>query len=215
MKKYYKSLLIVLLLVGAFFALSTFVVSADNNNSNNQNNNYGNFNDGHDNNNHDNDHHDNDNHHETPTPIITPTPTPGHEDCDDRNWRRDHEDNCSKPTITPTPSTTITPTPMPTPMPTPTDPPITPTPTTTAPSTNSGGPFDDGLGCAHHDCSGNQIGGPVSTPTTQQVLGASTGPQVLGLSTTSGEENYLLQIIQAAGTLFSGGLGLIFFKKNG
>jgi hypothetical protein len=55
--------------------------------------------------------------------------------------------------------------------------------TTTAPSTNSGGAVDDEQSCTHRDCSGNQIGGPVATPTTQQVLGALTGPAALGLAT--------------------------------
>jgi hypothetical protein len=82
---------------------------------------------------------------------------------------------------------------------------------TEAPSTNPGGP-GDGLGCATHDCSGNKVGGGSST---QAVLGASTGPQVLGLSTTSGEESFLPQWLQLFGALTSGGLGLIFFKKNG
>jgi hypothetical protein len=51
--------------------------------------------------------------------------------------------------------------------------------------------------------------------TGPQVLGASTGPQVLGLSTTSGEESFLPQLIQLLGAITSGGLGLVFFKKNG
>jgi hypothetical protein len=90
---------------------------------------------------------------------------------------------------------------------------LTPTPEVTqAPSNNGGGSSggdgkSDGLGCGSHDCSGNP------QPSSQAVLGASTGPQVLGLSTTSGEENYLLQIFQALGALTSAGLGLAFFKK--
>jgi hypothetical protein len=91
----------------------------------------------------------------------------------------------------------VTPTPTPTPE-------VTPTPS------NPGGPGDnksDNLGCSVNDCSNH----PSAQP---QVLGAST-KAVLGLSTTSGEENYLLQVILATGALVSGGLGFIFFKKNG
>lgn len=115
--------------------------------------------------------------------------------------------------ITPTPTPTITPTPTATPTPAPVNPTATPTPTTTQ-SNNPGGSDgkSDGLGCANHDCSNH----PTSSSSSQgQVLGASTGPQVLGLSATSGGENYLLQIIQLIGAFASGGLGLIFFKKNG
>ena len=124
----------------------------------------------------------------TPTPTVTPTITP---------------------TITPTPTATPTATPTPAPV----NPTATPTPTTTQ-SNNPGGSDgkSDGLGCANHDCSNH----PTSSSSSQgQVLGASTGPQVLGLSATSGGENYLLQIIQLIGAFASGGLGLIFFKKNG
>jgi hypothetical protein len=46
-------------------------------------------------------------------------------------------------------------------------------------------------------------------------LGAATGPQVLGLSTTGGEESFLPQLIQIFGAITSGGLGFIFLKKNG
>jgi len=74
----------------------------------------------------------------------------------------------------------------------------------------TGGPGDgrsDNLGCGSHDCSNH--------PSAQgQVLGASTGPQVLGLSTTSGEESFLPQLMQILGAITSGGLGLVFFKKN-
>lgn len=158
----------------------------------------------------------------TVTPTCTPTPTPTPKSyyftCD-----RDNDacikvegigestcttrDDCKKVTPTPTPTPSITPTPT-------IDPCanggcVTPTPT----SSNSGGPGDglsDNLGCSTHDCSGNKVGGG-----NQAVLGASTGPQVLGLSTTSGEENYLLQFAQIFGALISSGLGLAFFKKNG
>lgn len=107
-------------------------------------------------------------------------------DCDDKD--RDHDDKCPTPT---------------------------PAPIVAAPSTNTGGPGDglsDNLGCSTHDCSGNQVGGGSST---QTVLGAATGPQVLGLSYTSGEESFLPQLLQLFGALTSGGLGLVFFKKNG
>jgi hypothetical protein len=97
--------------------------------------------------------------------------------------RCDTSDDCNQE-VTPTPSVTPTP---------------TPTPTTTP--SNPGGPGDgksDNLGCGSHDCS--------SHPSAPQG-------QVLGLSTTSGEENYLLQIVQALGALTSAGLGFAFFKK--
>ncbi len=126
--------------------------------------------------------------------------------------------NCTTPTATPTPTVTPTPTPSPTIDPCANNACATPTPTATpaptaSPSTNTGGP-GDGLGCGSHDCSGNVVGGGATPPTTQAVLGASTGPQVLGLSTTSGEENVLPQLIQILGALTSGGLGLFFFKKK-
>jgi hypothetical protein len=104
----------------------------------------------------------------------------------------------TSPSSTPTPSPTVTPTPT-----------ATPTPTQ---SSNPGGPGDgrsDGLGCGSHDCSSHP-----SAPQAQ-VLGAATGPQVLGLSTTSGEESFLPQLIQIFTALTSGGLGFIFLKKNG
>jgi hypothetical protein len=93
---------------------------------------------------------------------------------------------CSTNSDCQTPSETPTPTP-------------TPTPTTTP--SNPGGPGDgrsDNLGCGSHDCS--------SHPSAPQG-------QVLGLSSTSGEENYLLQIVQALGALTSVGLGFVFLKK--
>jgi hypothetical protein len=111
-------------------------------------------------------------------------------------------DPCS--TSTPTPTPTCTPTPTVTPTVTPTE---IPTPTTTP--SNPGGPGDnksDNLGCSVRDCSNH----PSAQP---QVLGAST-KAVLGLSTTSGEENFLPQLIQLFGAITSGGLGLVFFKKN-
>ncbi|MGA2967945.1 MAG: fibronectin type III domain-containing protein [Candidatus Levyibacteriota bacterium] len=55
--------------------------------------------------------------------------------------------------------------------------------------------------------SGDPIG-PVS-------VGGTGGPQVLGLSTTSGEGNYLLLFVQLFGALSLAGLGFVFFKKNG
>jgi hypothetical protein len=54
--------------------------------------------------------------------------------------------------------------------------------TTSTPPSNPGGP-GDGLGCANHDCSGNQIGGGGGAPSGGAVLGISTGPAALGLAT--------------------------------
>lgn len=79
---------------------------------------------------------------------------------------------------------------------------VTPTPTQTP---NVGGPGDgrsDGLGCGSHDCSQGQ------------VLGASTGPAVLGLSTTSSGGNGLLGFVQLFGALALSFSGFSFFKKN-
>lgn len=108
---------------------------------------------------------------------------------------------------TPTPTPTIDPcadnqcaTPTPTPTPTATE----------TPSNPGGGPGDgksDNLGCSTHDCSGNPA------PSQGQVLGASTGPQVLGLSTTSGEQS-ALPLLQMFGALVSGLVGFKLFKKN-
>jgi ABC-type Fe3+-siderophore transport system permease subunit len=119
--------------------------------------------------------------------------------------------DCPTPSPTPTPTPTCTPTPTPTVTPTVTPTPeVTPTPTPTTTPSNPGGPGDnksDNLGCSVNDCSNH----PAAQP---QVLGAST-KAVLGLSTTSGEENYLLQLIQSFGALTAAGLGFILFKKNG
>lgn len=223
LSKHTKSFLTLVILIVAFFALSVFAVSADNNNNDhrvcfchNVNNNphtictdnQGEIN-GHTN-------HVNNgtdtfgacqtNPTSTPTPTFTPTPTPNHhDDCDDhdhRDWWH-HDDKC--PTPTPTPTTEVSPTPTSTPTET-----VTPTPTNT-PSSNPGGPGDgrsDGRSDGLSSC-------PSCTQAPQgQVLGASTGPAVLGLSTTSGEENYLLQFAQLFGALTSAGLGFTFFKKN-
>jgi hypothetical protein len=59
------------------------------------------------------------------------------------------------------------------------------TSTTVAASNNGGGGsgLSDGLGCANHDCSGNQIGGGGGAPSGGAVLGISTGPAALGLAT--------------------------------
>jgi len=119
------------------------------------------------------------------------------------------------PDCTPSPTPTITPsvTPTPTVDPCANGACVTPTPTQ-APSNNGGnggGPGDgrsDGLGCGSHDCSGNP------QPSSQAVLGAATGPQVLGLSTTGGEENFIPQLLQILAAATAGGLGLVFFKKN-
>jgi hypothetical protein len=97
------------------------------------------------------------------------------------------------PSPTPTPSVTPTPTQE-----------ITPTPTP-QPSTNNGG---GGSGV-----SDGRSDGLSSCPSCTQ---APSGPikAVLGLSTTSGEENYLLQFVQLFGALTFAGLGFVFFKKN-
>lgn len=90
---------------------------------------------------------------------------------------------------------------------------ITPTPTPTQ-TPNVGGPGDglsdgrsDGLGCASRDCSGNPA-------PKQEVLGASTGPAVLGLSTTSSDNNSLLEFAQLFGALILSTTAFKFFKKN-
>lgn len=114
--------------------------------------------------------------------------------------------NGTTPTPTPSGSSTPTPTPTPTPASTPTP---TPTPGATNPPSNPGGPGDgrsDGLSSCPSCTQAPQ--GP-----TQAVLGASTGPAVLGLSTTSGEEG-AMPLIQIFGAFLSAGLGLRFFKKN-
>jgi hypothetical protein len=64
----------------------------------------------------------------------------------------------------------------------------------------------------------NSINGCMpGSPVGPVVVGGTGGPiqAVLGLSTTSGEESFLPQLIQLFGSLTSAGLGLIFFKKNG
>jgi len=111
------------------------------------------------------------------------------------------EGSCTVPTVI---------TPRHTPTPTPTEE-VTPTPTQTP---NVGGPGDglsdgksDGLGCGSHDCSGNPA-------PQQEVLGASTGPAVLGLSTTSSDNNSLLGFAQLFGALMLSATGFRFFKKN-
>jgi hypothetical protein len=135
----------------------------------------------------------------TPTPTITVTPTPtSTPDCD-RDFDGSNpngDDQCLTPT--PSPIVTVTPT-------------VTPTPTP-VPSNNNGGGSDgksDGRSDGRSSC-------PSCTQTPQgQVLGASTGPQVLGLSNTGGEENILLQFVQLFGALTFAGLGFTLFKKNG
>lgn len=113
------------------------------------------------------------------------------------NYTDWYNDNCDQ---TPTPTPTEIPTPTPTEE-------VTPTPTQTP---NVGGPGDgrsDNLGCSTHDCSGN--------PTSQgQVLGASTGPAVLGLSTTSGNNNGALAIFQIFTAFMLTATGFKFLKKN-
>lgn len=155
----------------------------------------------------------------TCTPTLTPTPTP-----------------------TPTPTCTPTPTPSTSPTPTPTQTPthyacnsdhiceitegpgqdscnpenegsdciVTPTPTVTPEPTTPPAGHGDGLSDGRSSCP-SCTQAPSSG--TQAVLGASTGPAVLGLSTTSGEENYLAIFAQLFGALTSAGLGFKFFKK--
>ena len=163
----------------------------------------------------------------TPTTVVTPTPTPVtcpttytcaqcsdypnhgamcshsmYNYCDD-NYRCGYRDDQWKCNCEVTPTPTIDPcangacvTPVP----------------TTPPSTNSGGPGDgrsDNLGCGSHDCSGNQVGGG-----SQAVLGASTGPRVLGLSTTSGDTNSLLAFGQLSLAFILSLAGFSLFRKN-
>ncbi len=97
----------------------------------------------------------------------------------------------------------VTPTPTVTPTVTPT---ATPTPTVVPSNggSTSGGP-GDGLGCATHDCSGNQVGGGNS----QAVLGASTGPTqaVLGASTFAGTGTFattVMNFMLVLGTIILG-----------
>lgn len=118
-------------------------------------------------------------------------------DCESK----DNEWSCDCEVITPTPTV---------------EPSITPTPTvestpTPTPS-NPGGPGDglsDGRSDGRSSC-------PECTqaPKSAAVLGASIGPAVLGLSTTSGEQNIVLQLVQLFGALASGIAGYTFFKKN-
>lgn len=82
------------------------------------------------------------------------------------------------------------------------------TPTPTSGQTPPGGP-GDGLSDGGSSC-------PDCTKphnSTQSVLGASTGPQVLGLSTTSGEENAVLPLVQLFAALTSGMFGFKLLKK--
>jgi hypothetical protein len=144
-----------------------------------------------------------------PTPTCEVTPTPGEE----KNHNVCREDACvkvegagesscdsdedCKSEATPTPTVTQE------------EPTATPTQTP-----NQGGP-GDGLSDGRSD-GGSSCPDCTKAPSTQSVLGASTGPTkaVLGLSTTSGEENAGLQLIQILGALTSGAFGLSFLKKN-
>ncbi len=113
--------------------------------------------------------------------------------CDGTEWL---SGGCPTATATPTPNETVT-----------------PTPTNQSTQTTSGGSDgrsdgkSDNQGCGSHDCSG-------TTSSSQAVLGASTGPEVLGLSSTSGDQNYLLTFIQLFGAMGMTLAGLRFFKKN-
>ncbi len=108
------------------------------------------------------------------------------------------------PTLTPVPTTNPTPTPTLIPVPT-TEPTVVPTNTPSI-----GGPGD---GKSDGRSDGKSDGRSSFPQTGGQVLGASTGPQVLGLSTTSGG-NTIPQLAQLFGALISGITGFTFFKKN-
>lgn len=116
------------------------------------------------------------------------------------NYTDWYNDNCDQ---TPTPTPTETPTPTPTEE-------VTPTPTPTQ-TPNVGGPGDglsDGRSDGLSSC-------PECTKTPQgEVLGASTGPQVLGLSTTSSGSNSFLNLFQLLGAFALSLSGFAFFKKN-
>jgi hypothetical protein len=145
----------------------------------------------------------------TPTPTPTPTPTI---EC-----RSTGISPVCPPTHTPTPTPTptifVTPTPTVTVTPEPT---ITPTQTpdpiadpTESPKIDAGSDGrSDGLGCGSHDCNTQKT-------VQRQVLSASTGPQVLGLSTTSGDANIFLTFAQLIGALVMTATGYKFFRKNG
>jgi hypothetical protein len=96
---------------------------------------------------------------------------------------------------------------------------VTPTPTeesTTTTATIPPAGHGDGLSDGRSD---GRSDGSCSKPPCSgsgQVLGASTGPTqaVLGLSTTSGEGNLALQLIQLFGALTSGVAGFTLFKRS-
>jgi hypothetical protein len=220
MSRIYTKLFGILLIVVAFFAISAFSVSAERHDNDDQNvwchhyegngtcqeNQFKSCNGDWDNG-------------KCPTVTATPTPTPTStpkvwcHKCDDGKCQEDQKDRCNgdwkegkcpttTPTVTPTPTQEVTVTPTPT-----TDP-----GTTTSNGGGSDGKSDgrsDGLGCGSHDCSGNSTSNP-----SQAVLGASTGPGVLGMSTTSGDENNILSLIQVLGSLIMGFTGFKFFRKN-
>lgn len=114
------------------------------------------------------------------SPTVTPTPTV--EPCDEEE--EDCEEVSPTPTATPTPSVTPTETPS-----------------------NPGGP-GDGLGCASHDCSGNQVGGP-----TQAVLGTST-KAVLGLSSTASSDATQKEAMIFLGSIAMLASGIVLLRKN-
>lgn len=124
-----------------------------------------------------------------PTPSVTLTPTPTipqgcAQDCDET----------PTPTITPEcdgdcPPEEATPTPT-----------LTPTPS------NPGGP-GDGLSDGRSD-------GRSSTPSQGQVLGASTGPAVLGLSTTGSGTSLPLETIKFLSAIILSATGFKLFKRN-
>ncbi len=122
------------------------------------------------------------------TPTVTPTPTKT-PDCDEDNdvSNPNQDDKC----LTPTPTVSITPTP------------------TTDPCANGGcqtppGGAGDGRSDGHSD-------GRSSCPSCTQ---APTTKAVLGLSTTSSEDNGMLQIAQLLGALTLSVAGFALYKKN-
>ena len=105
------------------------------------------------------------------------------------------------PTVTPCPSTTVTPTPTTEPSVTPT---ITPKPTNTP--GNGGGP-GDGKSDGRSD-------GRSSCPECTQAPASQAIKAVLGLSTTGGTDNALIQWAELLGALGLVSTGAIFLKKN-
>lgn len=140
----------------------------------------------------------------TPTPTLTPTPGEEQHYACVRNTCSlvdgagdntcNNDNDCEEEEATPTPTLTVTPTPTNTPS-------------------NPGGPGDggsDGRSDGLSSC-------PECTKAPQgQVLGSSTGPTkaVLGLSTTSGDNNEALAIFQLFAAFILTATGFKFLKNN-